>query len=69
MNVLNVMTSRSRSGGAIQGPQMRVRVHEERAVLTDASVWRGNMSTTAAAQLNNNEEHGLNGKTPSIFLQ
>ncbi|XP_067270537.1 BCL2 interacting protein 3 like a [Pseudorasbora parva] len=33
----------------------------ERAVLTDASDWRGNMSTTAAAQLNNNEEQGLNG--------
>jgi len=27
------------------------------------------MSTTAAAQLNNNEEQGLNGKTPSMFLQ
>lgn len=35
----------------------------------DASDWRGNMSTTAAAQLNNNEEQGLNGKTPSMFLQ
>ncbi len=49
---------------------MSVRVHargeRERAVLTDR---RGNMSTTAAAQLNNNEEPGLNGKPPSIFLQ
>lgn len=27
------------------------------------------MSDTAAAQLNNNEEPGLNGKTPSVFLQ
>lgn len=61
-----MITSRSGTGGAIQ---MLVRVHEERAVLTDASDWRGNMSTTAAAQLNNNEEQGLNGKPPSIFLQ
>ncbi|KAK2899127.1 hypothetical protein Q8A67_010545 [Cirrhinus molitorella] len=39
----------------------RTRIVRERAVLTDASDWRGNMSTTAAAQLNNNEEPGLNG--------
>ncbi len=57
MNVVNVMTS----------PQMRARGgRRERAVLTDR---RGNMSTAAAAQLNNNEEPGLNGKPPSVFLQ
>lgn len=28
---------------------------------TDASDWRGNMSTAAAEQINNNEEPGLNG--------
>ncbi|XP_051510095.1 BCL2/adenovirus E1B 19 kDa protein-interacting protein 3-like [Myxocyprinus asiaticus] len=37
------------------------RARRECAVLTEVSDWRGNMSSTAAAHLNDNEEPGLNG--------
>lgn len=68
---MNTVTSQGRSGGANKGLWVRVRGHGERACArrVDASDWRGNMSTAAAAQLNNNEEPGLNGKTPFIFPQ
>ncbi|XP_076859681.1 BCL2 interacting protein 3 like a [Brachyhypopomus gauderio] len=47
----------------------RLRVQDSaRVVLTDASDWRGNMSATAAAQQNNNEEPGLNGSWVELEL-